>query len=205
MGARKQVNFFNMSNRIVPATYVKSVLQNGVGRYICQLQRLTLKFCKSHAGSRGLRYFIENDLMEFTRANPGTVIYLQPRRHGSAVIVAEYLNGNKQDKSVQFLNREDVCEWVGHLKDRSGEDLKRIMKQQHTDSPSIQGIWTPFTNAPSHLNVASFPSEIDSGCVQNDGTDATQELLGVAKRLRLGATTGRSVSESGSSEASTTS
>ena len=115
------------------------------------------------------------------------------------------VNGNKQDKSVQFLNREDVCEWVGHLKDRSGEDLKRIMKQQHTDSPSIQGIWTPFTNAPSHLNVASFPSEIDSGCVQNDGTDATQELLGVAKRLRLGATTGRSVSESGSSEASTTS
>ena len=45
----------NMSHSTIPSGFVKSVLQNGVGRYICQLQRITLVFCKSSAGSRGLR------------------------------------------------------------------------------------------------------------------------------------------------------
>ena len=40
----------------IPADYVRSVLQNGVGRYVCQLQRITLKFCKSQADSRGVRF-----------------------------------------------------------------------------------------------------------------------------------------------------
>lgn len=45
----------DMSHATIPSGFVKSVLQNGVGRYVCQLQRLTLVFCKSSADSRGLR------------------------------------------------------------------------------------------------------------------------------------------------------
>lgn len=45
----------DMGNRTVPSNFLKSVLQNGAGRYVCQLQRLTLCFCKSDAGSRGMR------------------------------------------------------------------------------------------------------------------------------------------------------
>ena len=45
-----------MSHKVIPSGFVKSVLHSGVGRYVCQMQRITLKFCKSHADSRGMRY-----------------------------------------------------------------------------------------------------------------------------------------------------
>lgn len=36
------------------------------------------------------RDFIENDILDFTKANPEIVVYLKPRRHHSPVVVAEY-------------------------------------------------------------------------------------------------------------------
>merc|ERR1712062_99558 len=80
----------NMSQRAIPVDFVKSVLHNGVGRYVCQLQRITIKFCKSHITSKGVRDFIEH-LMDFTRRHPGVVVYLKPRRFKTPMIVGEYL------------------------------------------------------------------------------------------------------------------
>ena len=101
-----------MSNThlFMPSGFIRTPLKNGLGRFVPQLQRITLKFCKSHGGSRGVRYnfyshyinvlnfifvslfrdFIESDLMDFAKKNPGTVVYLKPRRHRSACMVAEY-------------------------------------------------------------------------------------------------------------------
>ena len=36
------------------------------------------------------RDFIENDLVEFAKQNPGVVVYLQPRRHRKPKLSAEY-------------------------------------------------------------------------------------------------------------------
>jgi len=36
------------------------------------------------------REFIENHLLEFVNKNPGIVVYLQPRRHRTPRLVAEY-------------------------------------------------------------------------------------------------------------------
>lgn len=36
------------------------------------------------------RGFIEHDLVQFARENPGVVVYAKPRRHRRPVIVAEY-------------------------------------------------------------------------------------------------------------------
>ena len=46
------------SNLFMKSGFVRAPLQNGVGRYVCQLQRIVLKFCKSHGSSRGLRYIL---------------------------------------------------------------------------------------------------------------------------------------------------
>jgi hypothetical protein len=73
-----------------PSEYISTNLANGVGRYVCQLQRITFKFCKEHPASRGIREFIENDLIDFARKNPGVVVYLQPKRHRKPKLHAEY-------------------------------------------------------------------------------------------------------------------
>lgn len=39
-----------------PSEFINTNLENGVGRYMCQLQRVTFKFCKENPASRGVRY-----------------------------------------------------------------------------------------------------------------------------------------------------
>lgn len=70
--------------------FIRAPLENGLGRYIGQLQRITIKFCKNHGSSKGVRDFIENDLVNFAKENPGVVIYVKPRRHRSPVLVGEF-------------------------------------------------------------------------------------------------------------------
>jgi len=45
-----------MSGNVIPSGFLKNVMQNGVGRHVCQLQRITLGLCKSHPGSAAARY-----------------------------------------------------------------------------------------------------------------------------------------------------
>lgn len=73
-----------------PSEFINTNLENGLGRYVCQLQRVTFKFCKENPGSRGIREFVENDLVDFAKKNPGIVVYLQPKRHRRPKIFAEY-------------------------------------------------------------------------------------------------------------------
>jgi len=44
----------------MPSGFIRTPLQNGLGRYIPQLQRITLKFCKYQGGSLGVRYVARN-------------------------------------------------------------------------------------------------------------------------------------------------
>lgn len=36
------------------------------------------------------REFIENDIIDFAKLNPGVAMYLKPRRHRSPVLVTEF-------------------------------------------------------------------------------------------------------------------
>ncbi len=56
----QKLNFQSIrwSSSSMPSEYISTNLANGVGRYVCQLQRITFKFCKEHTGSRGIRYFL---------------------------------------------------------------------------------------------------------------------------------------------------
>ncbi len=63
---------------------------NGVGRFVPQLMRLTIKFCKERSTSEGVRHFIENDVVAFAQQNPHVALYLKPRRNRSPVLVAEF-------------------------------------------------------------------------------------------------------------------
>ena len=75
-------------------------LKNGLGRFIPQLMRITIKFCKESPTSEGVREFIEKDIVKFAEQNPATAVYLKPRRHRAPVVVAEYRK--KQTHSWHF-------------------------------------------------------------------------------------------------------
>ena len=52
---------------------VRSVLQNGVGRYVPQLARFSLFFCQRKPDSSHVREYIRRDLADFALTNPCTL------------------------------------------------------------------------------------------------------------------------------------
>ncbi|KAK7498646.1 hypothetical protein BaRGS_00010023 [Batillaria attramentaria] len=165
-----------MSNRAIPFNFVKNVMQNGVGRYMCQLQRVTLTFCKSSGASRGMRDFIEQHMLDFTKSNPGVVVYVKPRRHRAPALVAEYLNGRREVFSTNKMEADEICKWMEHLRTRSGEEIVRLAKPWHTETPSIQGIWHPFLNKDPSLAPTSFPAP-DLYRAKKESKSATEILV----------------------------
>lgn len=176
-----------------PSDFVKCVLHNGVGRYVCQLQRITFKFCKSFGSSRGMRDFIENDLVDYARDNSGVVVYLQPRRHRTPVLDAEYLNGHKDYVNCHNYTREEVVKYVDYLTHKSGFPVVRLRKFWHTDSPSIQGVWTPFTRMDPRVNVLDITDQrreqLASSRAASSKVSATEILRRIAEANDQGSTT----------------
>uniref|UniRef100_A0A8C7ZPP3 Large ribosomal subunit protein mL43 n=1 Tax=Oryzias sinensis TaxID=183150 RepID=A0A8C7ZPP3_9TELE len=137
-----------MTSRGTPSRFLKSVLQNGVGRYVCQLKRVSIVFSKKAQSSLGVRDFIEEGVVDYAKKNPGTVVYVSPQACNVPKIVAEYLNGNIREELVTSKTSQQISEILTKLTNQSGLDIIRLRKPFHTDSPSIQGQWHPFTNRP---------------------------------------------------------
>ncbi|XP_054608647.1 39S ribosomal protein L43, mitochondrial [Dunckerocampus dactyliophorus] len=142
-----------MTSAGTPSRFLKSVLQNGVGRYVCQLKRISIVFSKTGESSLGVRDFIEDGVVDYAKKNPGTVVYVSPQQRVRPRIVAEYLNGAVREETVTSKTSSQISEVLTKLTNQSGLDIIRIRKPFHTDNPSIQGLWHPFTNRPPRLGA----------------------------------------------------
>ncbi|XP_053197471.1 39S ribosomal protein L43, mitochondrial [Scomber japonicus] len=140
-----------MTSRGTQSRFLQSVLQNGVGRYVCQLKRISIIFSKNAQSSLGIRDFIEEGVVDYAKKNPATVVYVSPQSCRIPKIVAEYLNGNVREEIVTSKTSQQVSELLTKLTNQSGLDIIRIRKPFHTDNPSIQGQWHPFTNRPPSI------------------------------------------------------
>ncbi|XP_005303530.1 large ribosomal subunit protein mL43 [Chrysemys picta bellii] len=145
-----------MTARGTPSRFLGSVLRNGLGRYVCQLQRLSLAFSPVGQTSRGARGYIEEKVLDFAKQNPGIVVYVTPQKCRTPTVVAEYLNGAVREEIIADKTVAEITQLVQKLANQSGLEIIRIRKPFHTDNPSIQGQWHPFTNKPSTLPIQSL-------------------------------------------------
>ncbi|VDM25459.1 unnamed protein product [Hydatigera taeniaeformis] len=157
-----------MSGNVLPRAVLKVPLSLGIGRYVCQLKRITFKFCKSRSDSLGVRDFIENQVVSFARSNPSVVFYVKPRRHRAPLLVAEYrkfiavyfaMNGNWQYLRMAKMSSQEIAAWVQFMITRSGENIMPIYKPRSSYMPSIQGMWSPY-DTPDLPDSLMTPSEI---------------------------------------------
>ena len=167
-----------MSNTVIPVDVIRHTLSNGLGRYVCQLQRLTLKFCKEYKGSSGVRTYIEQHLVEFAKQNPGVVVYLLPQRHTKAQLVAEYLNGRKEEFCIDKMGADEITKWIELYRTRSGQPIQRIRKPWLTSHPSIQGLWDPQMSSSPALNTSKFPvSQLSEAYkLEDSATDVVKRM-----------------------------
>jgi len=165
--------------------FVRAPLANGIGRYVGQLQRVTIKFCKNHGDSRGVRDFIEHDLVNYAKEYPGVVVYVKPRRHRGPVIKAEYLSGDIHWIPCRKFSREEVVKYMELVRTQSKDGTTlRLRKYWHTEFPSIQGPWTPFTFKDPKLNITEFPN-VELGAYPKEGPSATEEIIRLFKEQKL--------------------
>mmetsp|Transcript_4072 Transcript_4072/g.5353 ORF Transcript_4072/g.5353 Transcript_4072/m.5353 type:complete len:136 (+) Transcript_4072:147-554(+) len=116
-------------------------------RGIVQLQKLKLMYCEHGGSSRAIRDFISSDLVPWANAHPSTEIQVIPRNGNHPYVQGEYLTKVTQHQvCVKNLTVEDVQEVCDMLANRSGRKITKIVTPVLTDTPSCQGIWTPFLN-----------------------------------------------------------
>lgn len=144
------------------AGFLKNAYYQGHGRYVNQIVRMTIKFCKSGGSSRETRKFIETRLVDVAREHPGCAIYVKPRLFKSPVLKAEYLNGVEHNSSLYKMSSAQIEAWMMWFLTRSGYELYRLRKPNTTNRASIQGIWTPFYWRDPKTNLMEFPN-YDSG------------------------------------------
>lgn len=69
------------------------------------------------------------------------------------------VNGDTQWVNCRNNPREEILKWLNLLKTQSGNTTGfRYRKFIHTDNPSIQGPWTPYTFKEPAENLAIFPN-----------------------------------------------
>ena len=125
---------------------LSTVLENGIGRPVKQLQRLTLKFCETHCKSFQTRLFVEEQLISFAAKHPSVVVYALPETDSLPQVCAEYLNGRQEVHELQGKDCEDILTMLEELAFKSGLELIEIKKDSSTKYPSMQGQWHPFTH-----------------------------------------------------------
>jgi large subunit ribosomal protein L43 len=64
-----------------------------------------------------------------------------------------------REENINSKSVEEITTLVQKLANQSGLEVIRIRKPFHTDNPSIQGQWHPFTNKPTTLG-AMRPREV---------------------------------------------
>ncbi|XP_067393122.1 large ribosomal subunit protein mL43 isoform X2 [Emydura macquarii macquarii] len=100
--------------------------------------------------------YIEEKVVDFAKQNPGVVVYVTPKKCRCPTVVAEYLNGAVREENIGDKTVDEITQLIQKLANQSGLEVIRIRKPFHTDNPSIQGQWHPFTNKPSALNMQSL-------------------------------------------------
>lgn len=72
------------------------------------------------------------------------------------------VNGTVKEEPLTSKTVEEIADIVQKMANQSGLEIIRIRKPFHTDNPSIQGQWHPFTNKPSVLNVQTIGARLQS-------------------------------------------
>ncbi|XP_075240272.1 large ribosomal subunit protein mL43-like [Convolutriloba macropyga] len=135
----------------IPLRHLKSVLNQGVGRYLPQLQRLTFQFSKTRTNNKGVRDYLELKSASFCKKHPHVIVYLLPTDAPQSRIIAEYLNGNNLQISPDDFSLKEVEYWVNVFNSKSGQRDFKLTSFHHTEVPSIQGQWNPMTYKDSSI------------------------------------------------------
>jgi large subunit ribosomal protein L43 len=118
-------------------------------RGVFQLTKLRLHYCEVGGSSRAMRDYLSNGrLLEWAKDHPHVEIEVKQRNGQHPYVQGDYKTmAATHQISVKNVDGWKVVESVLEmLSNRSGRKITKITTPVLTDTPSIQGTWTPFLN-----------------------------------------------------------
>lgn len=94
------------------------------------------------------------------------------------------MNGDTQWINCRNNTLVEINKWIQLLQSQNGDNSIRMRKSWHTEIPSIQGPWTPFTHKDPSLNLESFPNQLQSQPIDVDKS-ATEKLLELFEQQKI--------------------
>jgi large subunit ribosomal protein L43 len=135
-------------------------------RGVFQCQRLTLYYCEHGGSSSAVRSFLAGGrLLEWARERPTVQIQVRVRNGKHPYVKADYLTQavagrrGKDNRAMPVLHQislkskhphdeyvQNVEDTLDQLYNKSGRKMTKFTRPVYTDTPSIQGVWTPSLN-----------------------------------------------------------
>ena len=124
-------------------------------RGIKQLQKLHVVFCEHGGSSTPVREYIKSaKIVQFAVDNPTVEVIASLRNGHHPYVKADYLTGFSKQVCVKNEPVERIEIVVAMLNNSSGRKITKIGSPIKTDTPSVQGIWTPM------LDIAQKPFQV---------------------------------------------
>ena len=131
-------------------------------RGVFQLTRLRVCYCEHGGSSATLREYIGSGrLAAWAESKPELEIHVQVRNGKHPYVQADY----KTQAAFHQVSVKNSPDWrdiqqvLDMLRNRSGRKITKITTPVLTDTPSVQGVWTPFLNL---QHEPSFPVTIEN-------------------------------------------
>ena len=126
-------------------------------RGIKQLQKIRFAYCEHGGSSSSIREFLSSEkIIAFAEKNPSVEVIVKPRNGKHPHINGSYITG--LDKQICIKNEplERIEKVLTMLCNSSGRKRTKLQGPIRTDTPTVQGVWTPMLN----INQRQFKIEI---------------------------------------------
>uniref|UniRef100_A0A7S1GKP3 Large ribosomal subunit protein mL43 n=1 Tax=Cyclophora tenuis TaxID=216820 RepID=A0A7S1GKP3_CYCTE len=129
-------------------------------RGVYQLARLRLVYCEHGGSSRTIRDYISSGrIVQWAKDHPHVEVEVHVRNGKHPLIEGEYLTGQPKQITVKNQTMERIQQVVDMLHNSSGRKIKKLKRTVVTQTPSVQGVWTPMLD----LQNTKFTVGIEQG------------------------------------------
>jgi|EP01083_Nonionella_stella_P003331 large subunit ribosomal protein L43 len=127
-------------------------------RGIKQLKALQIVYCEHGGSSSNIRQYLSSPtskIVSFCTNNPTVQVSTKLRNGKHPYIKAEYVSGFSKQVCIKNEELDRIQKVVHMLNNSSGRKITKIGGPIRTQTPSIQGVWTPM------LDIAGKSFEIE--------------------------------------------
>ncbi len=92
-------------------------------RGVKQMKELVIRYSDYDGSSRGIRDWMNKNLLNFAKGNPDLQIRTEIKRAKHPVVRGEYMNGNSKTVCVKNLAPENIEQQIFHLRNQAGKKV----------------------------------------------------------------------------------